>query len=59
MGAELSPEYWRARAAQTRALADAMQRPDARAMMMKIVDDYERMARVAEEMRKRAQLRSA
>lgn len=59
MGTELSPEYWRVRAEQIHAMADATQHPDTREMLMRIADDYERNARVAEQIRQMAKRRSA
>jgi hypothetical protein len=58
MGAELSPEYWRARAEETRTLAETMRYTDTRTVLSTIADDYERIAKAAEEMRKRARIPS-
>jgi hypothetical protein len=42
------PEYWRARAEEIRALADDMKNPDAQKTMLKVADDYDRLAKRAE-----------
>ena len=43
------PEHWRQRAEEARAVADQIADPEARQMMLKIADDYERLAKRAEE----------
>ncbi len=44
-----NPRYWHMRAEETRALAEEMRSPDARDLMQRIADDYDRLARLAEE----------
>ena len=39
---------WRMRAAQSRALADEMEEPQPKAMMLRIADEYDRLAEWAE-----------
>jgi hypothetical protein len=39
---------WRMRAAETRALVDEMKEPEPRATMLRIADDYDRLAEWAE-----------
>jgi hypothetical protein len=40
---------WRMRAAQTRAIADEMKEPGPKAIMLRIADDFDRLAQWAEE----------
>jgi hypothetical protein len=54
MGAELSPEYWRARAREMRSLAETMRHRDAKEALLRIAESYERLAKTAEDMRKQA-----
>ena len=42
------PEYWRRRAEEARALAKMLEDPEARRMMMGVVEGYERLAEYAE-----------
>ena len=43
------PEHWRFRAEQTRTVADQITHEEARAIMRRIANDYDRLAKVAEE----------
>ncbi len=43
------PEHWRFRAEQTRTVADQMTHEEARAIMRRIANDYDRLAKLAEE----------
>ena len=43
------PEHWRFRAEETRTVADQMTHEDARTIMRRIANDYDRLAKVAEE----------
>lgn len=47
------PAHWRDRAVEARALADQMSDELSRNTMLKIADDYERLAERAEERRRR------
>jgi hypothetical protein len=38
------PEHWRSRAKETRAIADQMTDADSRSAMLRIADDYDRLA---------------
>src|SRR5262245_39769007 len=43
------PEHWRFRAEETRTVADQMTHEESRAIMRRIANDYDRLAKVAEE----------
>jgi hypothetical protein len=43
------PKHWRNRAQETRALADQMSDPDTRRIMIGVAEDYEKLAKRAEE----------
>ena len=45
----LDPAHWRFRAEETRTIADQMTHEDARTIMRRIANDYDRLAKVAEE----------
>ena len=45
------PEFWRSRAEEVRNIADSLKEADAKAIMKRIADDYERLAKHAEERR--------
>jgi hypothetical protein len=38
------PEHWRSRAVEARAIADGLTDPDAKCSMLKIAEEYERLA---------------
>ena len=45
-----NPEYWRFRSRETRAIAEEdMTYADTKAIMLKIADDYDRIAKMTEE----------
>ena len=43
------PEHWRFRAEEARTVADQMTHEDARTIMRRIANDYDRLAKLAEE----------
>ena len=43
------PEYWRKRAKVVRALVENMPEPEAKEMMLRIAQEYEDLAKVAEQ----------
>ena len=42
------PEYWRSRAEEARALAEMLEDPEAKRMMMGVVEGYEQLAKYSE-----------
>jgi hypothetical protein len=52
MGTELSPEYWRARAEETRVLAGEVRPAEVKLALIRTAEDYERIAKAAEYMQK-------
>ena len=52
MGTELEPGYWRARAEETRTLAESMTTTEVKKALIRIANDYEHLAQMAEEMKK-------
>ena len=45
----VAPEHWRFRAEEARTVADQMTHEQARTIMRRIANDYDRLAKVAEE----------
>jgi hypothetical protein len=45
------PEFWRSRAEEVRAIANDMKEAEAKAIMDRIANDYERLAKHAEKRR--------
>jgi len=43
------PEHWRFRAEEARTVADQMSHEEARAIMRRIANDYDRLAKLAEQ----------
>ena len=54
MGAELSPKYWRAKAGETRILADGMRHRRSKEALIRIAEGYERLAKTAEELSRKS-----
>lgn len=44
-----NPEYWRFRAEEVRSIADEMRADEPKAIMLRIADDYERIAKMVEQ----------
>ena len=44
-----NPEYWRFRAEEVRSIADEMRAGEPKAIMLRIADDYERIAKMVEQ----------
>ena len=44
-----NPEFWRFRAGEARTIADDMNDAEAKGIMLRIADDYERIAKLCEE----------
>ena len=44
-----NPEFWRFRAEEARAIADDMKHDDPKAMVLRIAEDYERIAKFFEQ----------
>jgi len=44
----LDNQHWRERAEEARSIAEQLSDPDAKRMMLRIADDYERLAQHAE-----------
>ena len=44
-----NPEYWRYRAEEVRSIADEMRHGEPKAIMLRIAEDYERIARLVEQ----------
>jgi len=49
MAGRFTPEYWRNRAEEVRAVAEEMKDPEARERLLRIAADYEHLARRAQE----------
>jgi hypothetical protein len=43
-----NPEFWRFRAEEVRTLADEMKHAETKAIMARIAEDYERIAKIVE-----------
>ena len=46
------PEFWRFRAEEARTIASDMKHAETKAIMARIAEDYERIAKIVEELRK-------
>jgi hypothetical protein len=44
-----NPEYWRFRAEEVRTIADDMKATEPKAIMLRIAEDYERIAKLVEQ----------
>ena len=44
-----NPEYWRLRAEEVRTIADDMKHGEPKAIMLRIAEDYERIAKLVEQ----------
>jgi len=44
-----NPEYWRFRAEEVRTIADDMKHGEPKAIMLRIAEDYERIAKLVEQ----------
>jgi hypothetical protein len=44
-----NPEFWRFRAEEVRTIADDMKAGETRAIMLRIAEDYDRIARLVEQ----------
>ena len=49
MPSRWGPEHWRIRAEETRTVADQMTHEEARMVMRRIANDYDRLVKLAEE----------
>jgi hypothetical protein len=45
-----NPEFWRFRAEQARTIAGAMTHPDTKAIILKIANEYDRVANITEDL---------
>jgi hypothetical protein len=56
MAADLKdPEYWRFRAEEVLSIAEDLQHAETKAIMQRIAEDYERIAKMVERQRERDQ----
>jgi len=53
MSRSRNPEHWRARAEEARTVAESLGDMDCRRMMLQVAEDYEKLARRAEELAQR------
>jgi hypothetical protein len=47
-----NPVFWRFRAEEARTIAGAMTHPDTKAIMLKIADEYDRIANITQDLLK-------